>query len=139
MRFRIGSKGVRCWFAPHDVKGGQKLHEQIERAIDVQDRLLLVLSKASMASAWVKTEVANAREKERKQGRRVLFPIRLVSFDELRDWKCFDAEAGTDTAREVREYFIPDFSEWHDASKYGAGERLVKALRTVDPAPNSPQ
>jgi hypothetical protein len=45
--------GVRCWFAPHDVKGGLKLHEQIERAIHMQDRLLLVLSDASMESAWV--------------------------------------------------------------------------------------
>src|SRR3978361_1802399 len=50
--------GVRCWFAPHDVQGGKKLHEQIDEAIQVHDRLLLLLSEASMNSEWVKTEMA---------------------------------------------------------------------------------
>ena len=26
----LQNKGVRCWFAPHDVKAGEKLHEQID-------------------------------------------------------------------------------------------------------------
>jgi len=30
----------------------------------------------------------------------------------LRDWTCFDADTGKDLAVEVREYFIPDFSNW---------------------------
>jgi len=29
----LQNKGVRCWFAPHDVQGGKKLHEQIDEAI----------------------------------------------------------------------------------------------------------
>jgi hypothetical protein len=28
----LQDKGVRCWFAPHDVQGGRKLHEQIDQA-----------------------------------------------------------------------------------------------------------
>jgi hypothetical protein len=32
---------LRVWFAPEDIKGGEKLHEQIERAIQLHDRLLL--------------------------------------------------------------------------------------------------
>jgi hypothetical protein len=46
------------------------------------------------------------------------FPIRLgISFNQLREWECFDADTGKDSAREIREYFIPDFSQWkgHDA------------------------
>jgi hypothetical protein len=42
----------------------------------------------------------------------VLFPIRLVNFEAIRDWKCFDADVGIDSAAEIREYFIPDFSHW---------------------------
>src|SRR5207248_1714069 len=34
-------EGVRCWFAPHNVKAGEKLHEQIDKAIRVHERLLL--------------------------------------------------------------------------------------------------
>jgi hypothetical protein len=51
---------VRCWFAPHDVQGGRKLHDQIDHAIRIYDRLLLILSDHSMNSEWVKTEIANA-------------------------------------------------------------------------------
>jgi len=29
----VQNKGMRCWFAPHDVQGGRKLHEQIDEAI----------------------------------------------------------------------------------------------------------
>jgi Pentapeptide repeats (8 copies)/TIR domain len=31
----LQGKGVRCWFVPHDVQGGRKLHEQIDQAIRV--------------------------------------------------------------------------------------------------------
>jgi len=26
----LQDKGVRCWFAPHKIQGGKKIHEQIE-------------------------------------------------------------------------------------------------------------
>jgi TIR domain-containing protein len=66
----LQNKGVRCWFAPHDVRGGRKLHEQIDEAIRICDRLLLILSEHSMHSEWVKTEIAHARQKELNEGAR---------------------------------------------------------------------
>ena len=60
----LQDKGVRCWFAPHDIKGGRKIHEQIDEAIRLHDRLLLILSEHSISSEWVKTEIAKARERE---------------------------------------------------------------------------
>jgi hypothetical protein len=62
-------------------------------AIRVHDRLLLILAPDSMSSEWVKTEIAKARRKEIRDRRRVLFPLRLCSFEVLRDWECFDADA----------------------------------------------
>ena len=124
------AKGVRCWFAPHDIQGGRKLHEQIDEAIRLHDKLLLILSGDSMESEWVKTEIAKARKREVKDGKRVLFPVRLVPFDVLRDWECFDADSGKDSAREIREYFIPDFSNWKEHDSYQtAFQRLVKDLK----------
>ena len=43
--------------------------------------------------------------------------VRLVGFERLRDWECFDGDAEKDSARGIREYFIPDFSNWkaHDS------------------------
>src|ERR1039457_390175 len=126
----LQAKGVRCWFAPHDIKGGGKLHEQIDEAIRLHDRLLLILSKDSMNSEWVKTEIAKARKREVKEGKRVLFPVRLVEFDVLRDWECFDGDTGKDSAREIREYVIPDFSNWKDHDSYQtAFQRLVSDLK----------
>ncbi len=122
----LQDNGVRCWYAPEDMKSGQKIHEQIDRAIQAHDRLLLVLSEKSMASEWVKTEIANARQKERENKCRVLFPISLVAFNKLRAWKCFDADSGKDSAREIREYFIPDFSNWKD--DHDAYQKALKRL-----------
>jgi TIR domain/Pentapeptide repeats (8 copies) len=127
---RMRDAHLRVWFAPEDVQGGKKLHEQIETAIRVYDKLLIVLSEASLKSEWVMTEIRKARRGERETGKRKLFPVRLVDFETLRDWECFDADGGKDLAVELREYYIPDFSDWknHDAFEE-AFDRLLKDLR----------
>ena len=38
--------------------------------------------------------------------------VKLVAVEEVKEWKLFDADRGVDSAREVREYFIPDFKNW---------------------------
>lgn len=127
----LQAKGVRCWFAPHNIQGGKKIHEQIDEAIRGHDKLLLVLSSNSMQSEWVKTEIGKARERETRERKRMLFPLRLVEFDTLREWECFDGDTGKDSAREIREYFIPDFSEWktnHHAYRV-AFDRLMHDLK----------
>jgi hypothetical protein len=113
---RMREAGLRVWFAPEDMKGGDKIYNQIDRAIQVHDRLLLVLSESSMKSKWVETEIRRARKVELRDGRRKLFPIRLVSYEALQEWMCIDSATGEDLAEEVRGYFIPDFSAWknHD-------------------------
>ncbi len=91
-----------------------------------------------MNSAWVKSEIAKARKREVGENRHVLFPIRLVPFEVVRDWECFDADTGKDSAREIREYFIPDFSNWKDHDSYQEGlGRLLRDLRAE--ATNAPQ
>jgi hypothetical protein len=125
----LQNKGVRCWFAPHHIASGKKIHEQIDEAIRLHERLLLILSPASIESEWVKHEIAKARKREVREQRRVLFPIRLFDFEELQDWENFDADIGKDSAREIREYFIPDFSNWKDHDSYlKAFDRLLRDL-----------
>jgi TIR domain len=68
----LQAKGVRCWFAPEEMKAGRKVYEQIDNAIRLHDRLLLILSEDSMSSEWVRTEIAKARKREVKDGKRVL-------------------------------------------------------------------
>ena len=129
----LQNKGVRCWFAPHQIQGGKKLHEQIDEAIRFYERLLLILSEASMNSEWVRTEIAKARKRELSEKRRMLFPVRLVDFETIREWECFDADTGKDSAREIREYFVPDFSNWKDHDAYTtAFRRLLQDLKLPD-------
>ena len=98
--------------------------------IRVYDKLLIVLSEASMQSEWVMTELRKARKVERQSGQRKLFPVRLVDFATLRDWECFDADSGKDLAVELREYFIPDFSHWKEHDPFEAAfARLLKDLK----------
>ena len=50
-----------------------------------------------MTSEWVKTEIARARKSGVKEGKRVLFPVRLVGFERLRDW-----DVSTPIRRKIR-------------------------------------
>ena len=61
--------GGKCWYAPRDIHGGQKVIEQIDEAINRHDKLLLILSRHSITSEWVKTEIRKARKRERREGR----------------------------------------------------------------------
>ena len=46
----LQSKNVRCWFAPEDLKIGDRIRPRIDEAIRVHDKLLLVLTENSMKS-----------------------------------------------------------------------------------------
>ena len=86
-----------------------------------------------MNSEWVKTEISKARKREIKEKKRVLFPVRLVSFEVIQEWELFDADEGKDLAKEIREYYIPDFSEWKNHDLYQKEfEKLLRGLKTKD-------
>jgi hypothetical protein len=111
--------------------------EQIDEAIRIYDKLLLILSEASMSSKWVKTEIANDRAREELQNRKMLFPVSIVPFERIRSWSLFDADTGIDSAREIREYFIPDFSNWKDHDSYQAAfGRLLRDLKAESAKPD---
>jgi hypothetical protein len=127
---RMRDKGLRVWFAPEDMQGGRMVHDQIDRAIQVHDRLLMVLSEHSIHSKWVETEIVRAHETEKREGRQKLFPIRLVDFAMIKTWRCPDPDTREDLAREVRKYHIPDFTNWKDHDAFEASfARLIRDLK----------
>ena len=73
----LQNKGVRCWFAPHDMPIGAKIIDAIDEAIRLRDKVLLILSEHSVASDWVEDEVTRALDEERVRKTTVLFPIRV--------------------------------------------------------------
>jgi len=132
----LQDNGVRCWFAPEDMKIGDEMRSRIYEVIRIYDKLMLILSKESTRSSWVQKEVETAFEKEEKVKRKVLFPIRLVGFEELQKWERFDADTVKDLGTEVREYYIPDFRKWknHDAFEKEF-KKLLHDLKAEDKAP----
>ena len=133
----LQDKGVRCWFAPHNIQGGKYVHEQIDQGIQVHDRLLLILSETSIRSEWVVTEISNARTREKAENRRILFPIRLMDFKTLKKWKCFNADIGNDSAKEIRKFYVPDFSNWKSHDLYQVEfEKILRGLKTEASPPS---
>src|SRR5262249_40214550 len=125
---RMVQEKLRVWYAPADMRGGQRSIDQIEQAIRVHDKLLLVLSRASRASDWVLHEIRRAVEREQREKRTVLFPIALAPWKDIKAWTAFDSDMGKDLAKVVREYHIPaEFSKWkhHDAFE-AAFVRLIE-------------
>ena len=103
------------------MKIGEPFRPKIDEAIKLHDKLLLVLSRSSVASPWVETEVESAFERERKERRTVLFPIRLDN-----------AVMETDEAWAAgirRRRHIGDFSEWKNHDSYQ--ERFARLLRDL--------
>lgn len=118
----LQSKGVRCWFAPKDMKIGDEIRRSIDQAIRLHDKVLLVLSQHSIASRWVQKEVETAFEQESRHDKPMLFPIRLD-----------DTVMATNQpwAADIRRMkHIGDFTRWkqHDAYQQ-AFEQLLSALK----------
>lgn len=125
----LQANGTRCWFAAHDAKNSRNGHQPIDEAIRVHDKLLLILSEHSMNSDWVKAEIASARDREDREKKQMLFPITLAPQENIRQQALFDGDRSTGSAREARENFIPDFSNWKNHDSYQqAFHRLVKQL-----------
>lgn len=114
----LQDSGVRCWYAPEELKAGQKVNQQINEAIHVHEKLIIILSEESLKSDWVKHELRKAVKREDKEQKQILFPISLISFDSLKNWEFFDNSTGIDIAERVREYFIPVFDNWQNEESY---------------------
>jgi uncharacterized protein YjbI with pentapeptide repeats len=122
----LQDKGVRCWFAPEDMKIGAKILDTLDQAIRLRDKILLVLSEASIASDWVEDEVTKGFAEERQRSVTVLFPVRID------DAVFATNEAWALKLRDNRK--IGDFRNWKDHDAYQKTlARLLRDLR-VEPA-----
>ena len=124
----LQAKGIRCWFAEHDLPIGGKLLDEIDAGIRLRDKVLLILSKQSIDSEWVEDEVKIAFEEERGRGQAVLFPIRLD------DAVMKTTEAWATKLRADRN--IGDFRQWKDHDAYKRS--FDRALRDLTLAPKVP-
>jgi hypothetical protein len=119
----LQNKGVRCWFAPHDLPIGAKTWDAIDEAIRLRDKLLVVLSKTSIGSDWVEDEVGKAYAEERSRKEVVIFPIRIDNT------VMSTAEPWAVKLRDQRN--IGDFRQWKKPAEYQKSlDRLLRDLTT---------
>lgn len=118
----LQARGVRCWFAPKDMRVGAKIRDAVHAAIRKQEKLLLILSENSVASRWVEDEVEKAFSEERDRQDTIIFPIRVD------DSVTFSKKAWADTIRIGRH--IGDFRNWRDLDSYQTAlEVLLRDLK----------
>jgi hypothetical protein len=123
----LQAQKLRVWFAPEDLKIGDLFQERIEESIRLYDRVMIVLSEASVQSRWVEREVNAAREREDRENRTVLFPI------------CIDdavMSAPQPWAADIRRSrHIGDFTGWKDHDSYQ--KAFQRLLRDLAPGPTA--
>jgi hypothetical protein len=119
----LQSAGVRCWYAPKDLRVGARTRQSLDDAIRSTERLIVILSSKSIESTWVEKEVETAFEEERRRNSDILLPVRID--DAVMDCKA----AWASDIRITRN--IGDFREWPvNLTAYReALRRLLEALK----------
>jgi hypothetical protein len=111
---------VRSWLDAKELRAGERLPEQINRAIQTHDKILLVLSRKSIQSVWVRRELEHALNLERSRGNTILFPLRLDDSIFTTDKENFG---------DLKDRVILDFGDWRDKHHYQrAFSSLVRDL-----------
>jgi uncharacterized protein YjbI with pentapeptide repeats len=121
----LQNKGVRCWFAPHDLPIGAKTWDAIDEAIRLRDKLLVILSEAAIGSDWVEDEVTKAYAEERSKKEIVLCRIRIddAAMTTIEPWAV--------KLRDQRN--IGDFRQWRKPEAYQKSlDRLLRNLKTSE-------
>jgi hypothetical protein len=93
---------------------------EVDEGIRVYDKLVVICSADSLKAEPVIREIERALQREQREGKEVLFPIRLD--DSIFSWGHF---LQADLARKV----IGDFREWKNPKIYRASfDRLLRDL-----------
>jgi hypothetical protein len=119
--------GINYWYFPESAIWGRSIWDEIDRAIEKADRVILVCSKSSLESVPVLREIKRALVREDREHRSILFPIQIDGF-------IFSLFFTSPLKSDIMDKIVGDFSDWrHDETKYNAAfGRLVQALAIND-------
>jgi hypothetical protein len=121
----LQNKGVRCWLFPEDAKWGEPLWREIDEGIKIYDKLAVVCSENSLRSPAVLREIERGLQREDREKKNVLFPIRLDDFI-FQGW---EHERKADVVNKV----VGDFLGWKDHDAYQKSlARLVSDLKAEE-------
>ena len=122
----LQAKAVRVWYFPEDAKWGETVWGEIDSSIKIYDKLIVVCSGNSLQSVPVQREIERALNREDKEGKGILFPIRIDDYI----FNTWEHPRKADVLAKV----VGDFSGWeHDAAKYEkAFDKLLKGLQAEE-------
>jgi hypothetical protein len=117
----LDAKGVRCWLFSEDAKWGESLWGEIDRTIKLYDKLIVACSENSLQSPAVLREIERGLQREDREKKNVLFPIRIDDyiFDK------WEHERKADVVKKV----VGDFRKWKNHHAYQ--KSLVKLLQDL--------
>lgn len=122
----LQGNGVRCWRWKEDARGGRSLIGEVDGAVRLHDKLIVICSESSLRSGPVIREIERALQREDRlvakgETPEVLFPIRLD--DSIFDWE-------HPRQADVVEKVVSDFRNWRDHDSYQASfAKLLRDLR----------
>jgi hypothetical protein len=117
----LQANGVRCWFVPEDMRAAGMIRDRLDASVQLYGKLLLILSEASVTSAWIEFEIEATLAREEQGKPATLFPLRLddAVFSMSSNWATYLK----------RSKHITDFSQWRRNDHYLKGlSRLLRDL-----------
>lgn len=125
-----GRQGIRCWIDEKQLHAGDRIHSEVESAIQECDKVLLCASKASLTSWWVDNELNSVIAKEqalwRKTGEEtlVLVPLNLDGFMFTDSWK-------SSWKNKVISRLAPDFTNWNSDRTWECDNALSSVIHAL--------
>jgi hypothetical protein len=117
----LQAKNVRCWKFDENARWGEPLWGEIDTAIKHYDKLVVICSEHSLQSPPVIREIERALQKEDRERKGVLFPVRIDDY--LFD--VWDHPRKADVVSKV----VGDFRGRHNLAAYSkAFARFLEAL-----------
>jgi uncharacterized protein YjbI with pentapeptide repeats len=124
----LQTHGVRCWLSTEKLKRRDRNRTVIRSAVDLHDKLVMILSESSIEGNWAENEYNHSIDKEMKSGKTVLVPISLD------DAVKYTEEPWAIKMRRSR--YTVDFSMWQDNDFYQeAFSYLLEELSAEEEAP----
>lgn len=71
----LKANGLRVWYDQWVLKVGDSLIDKIGRGVSNNDYLVIILSKSSIASEWVRKELNTALVREVRESRVIILPV----------------------------------------------------------------
>ena len=106
----LQAHGVRCWLATERTKRRDRRHKIINSAVNIHDKVIMILSENSVERDWTENEIETVLQKENKDGSVVLLPLAIddaIKFTE-KPW----------AIKMRRAHRIHDFSMWEDNNEF---------------------